>query len=83
MNSSPQPNNGKIAIITGASRGIGAGLTSAYRGLGYIVIATALSVELSADAGIVTVAGDGVLRDWRDLAHRRRPKRRTLTWRDY
>jgi NAD(P)-dependent dehydrogenase (short-subunit alcohol dehydrogenase family) len=58
MNSSPEPNNGKVAIITGASQGIGAGLTSAYRELGYVVIATALSVEPSADAGIVTVAGD-------------------------
>ncbi len=58
MNSSPEPNNGKVAIITGASQGIGAGLTSAYRELGYIVIATALSVEPSADTGIVTVAGD-------------------------
>ncbi len=58
MNSSPEPNNGKVAIITGASQGIGAGLTSAYRELGYIVIATALSVEPPADAGIVTVAGD-------------------------
>jgi NAD(P)-dependent dehydrogenase (short-subunit alcohol dehydrogenase family) len=58
MKSSPEPNNGKVAIITGASQGIGAGLTSAYRELGYIVIATALSVEPSADAGIVTVAGD-------------------------
>jgi NAD(P)-dependent dehydrogenase (short-subunit alcohol dehydrogenase family) len=58
MNSPPEPDNGKVAIITGASQGIGAGLTSAYRELGYIVIATALSVEPSADTGIVTVAGD-------------------------
>jgi NAD(P)-dependent dehydrogenase (short-subunit alcohol dehydrogenase family) len=58
MSSSPEPDNGKVAIVTGASQGIGAGLTSAYRELGYIVIATALSVEPSADAGIVTVAGD-------------------------
>jgi NAD(P)-dependent dehydrogenase (short-subunit alcohol dehydrogenase family) len=58
MSSSPEPNNGKVAIVTGASQGIGAGLTSAYRELGYIVIATALSVEPYADAGIVTVAGD-------------------------
>jgi NAD(P)-dependent dehydrogenase (short-subunit alcohol dehydrogenase family) len=58
MNSSPEPDNGKVAIITGASQGIGAGLTSAYRELGYVVIATALSVAPSADAGIVTVAGD-------------------------
>lgn len=58
MSSSAELSNGKVAIITGASQGIGAGLTSAYRELGYIVIATALSVEPSADAGIVTVAGD-------------------------
>ncbi len=51
-------NNEKVAIITGASQGIGAGLARAYRERGYIVIATALSVEPSADAGIVTVAGD-------------------------
>jgi NAD(P)-dependent dehydrogenase (short-subunit alcohol dehydrogenase family) len=54
----PQPSNEKVAIITGASKGIGAGLASAYRQLGYAVIATAHSMEESADAGIVTVAGD-------------------------
>ena len=55
---SPPPNAEKVAVITGASRGIGAGLTSAYRELGYVVIATALSVDSSEDAGIVAVAGD-------------------------
>lgn len=48
----------KVAIITGASRGIGAGLTRAYRQLGYAVIATARSVEQSEDSGVVPVAGD-------------------------
>jgi NAD(P)-dependent dehydrogenase (short-subunit alcohol dehydrogenase family) len=55
---SPQRNDRKVAIVTGASQGIGAGLTSAYRELGYSVIATARSIGTSADAGIVTVAGD-------------------------
>jgi NAD(P)-dependent dehydrogenase (short-subunit alcohol dehydrogenase family) len=48
----------KVAIITGASQGIGAGLTKAYRELGYVVIATARSIAPSEDSGIVTVAGD-------------------------
>jgi NAD(P)-dependent dehydrogenase (short-subunit alcohol dehydrogenase family) len=56
MNSSPD--HDKVAIITGASQGIGAGLTSAYRGLGYNVIATARSIASPADSGIVAVQGD-------------------------
>jgi NAD(P)-dependent dehydrogenase (short-subunit alcohol dehydrogenase family) len=48
----------KVAIVTGGSQGIGAGLTRAYRDLGFAVVATALSIEPSTDAGIVTVAGD-------------------------
>jgi NAD(P)-dependent dehydrogenase (short-subunit alcohol dehydrogenase family) len=48
----------KVAIITGASQGIGAGLTGAYRELGYVVIATARSIERSEDSGIVTIGGD-------------------------
>jgi NAD(P)-dependent dehydrogenase (short-subunit alcohol dehydrogenase family) len=56
---SPERNDGKkVAVVTGASQGIGAGLTRAYRGLGYVVIATALSIGPSEDPGIVTVAGD-------------------------
>jgi NAD(P)-dependent dehydrogenase (short-subunit alcohol dehydrogenase family) len=38
MNDTP-----KVAIITGASRGIGAGLASAFRGAGYAVVGTALT----------------------------------------
>jgi len=48
----------KVAIITGASQGIGAGLVSAYRGLGYAVIASARSMPASEDPRVVTVAGD-------------------------
>jgi NAD(P)-dependent dehydrogenase (short-subunit alcohol dehydrogenase family) len=58
MNSPPGHDNGKVAIITGASQGIGAGLTTAYRELGYAVIATALSIGRSDDSGVVTVEGD-------------------------
>ena len=54
----PEHDNEKVAIITGASQGIGAGLTRAYRELGYVVIATALSIGPSEDSGIVTVGGD-------------------------
>ena len=35
----------KVAIITGASRGIGAALVPAYRKLGYAVVAVARSIE--------------------------------------
>ena len=58
MNPPPEHNNGKVTIITGASQGIGAGLTKAYRELGYAVIATARSIGPSEDSGIVTIGGD-------------------------
>ena len=34
----------KVAVITGASHGIGAGLVSAYRDAGYNVVANSLSI---------------------------------------
>ncbi|HEU0249666.1 MAG TPA: SDR family oxidoreductase [Solirubrobacteraceae bacterium] len=58
MSSVVVSNNGKVAIITGASQGIGAGLSKAYRDLGYVVIATAQSIGPSEDSGIVAVEGD-------------------------
>jgi NAD(P)-dependent dehydrogenase (short-subunit alcohol dehydrogenase family) len=58
MTPSHERDNEKVAIITGASQGIGAGLTSAYRELGYVVIATARSIGPSEDSGIVTIGGD-------------------------
>ncbi|GAA4597051.1 SDR family oxidoreductase [Planotetraspora phitsanulokensis] len=48
----------KVAVITGASQGIGAGLVDAYRKLGYGVVATSRSITPSEDADIVTVQGD-------------------------
>jgi NAD(P)-dependent dehydrogenase (short-subunit alcohol dehydrogenase family) len=51
----------KVAIVTGASQGIGAGLVKAYRGIGYGVVANSRSIDASDfldDPGISTVAGD-------------------------
>ena len=48
----------KVAAITGASRGIGAGLVTAYRKLGYAVVANARSITPSDDPMVLTVAGD-------------------------
>ncbi|MEU4011402.1 SDR family oxidoreductase [Streptomyces pseudogriseolus] len=48
----------KVAIITGASQGIGAGLVDAYHKLGYAVVATSRGIAPSQDPDIVTVQGD-------------------------
>jgi NAD(P)-dependent dehydrogenase (short-subunit alcohol dehydrogenase family) len=50
--------SGKVAIITGASHGIGASLVSAYAAAGYNVVANSRSIDVSSDPKIVTVAGD-------------------------
>ncbi|MBA3446404.1 MAG: SDR family oxidoreductase [Pseudaminobacter sp.] len=51
-------NDRKVAIITGASRGIGAALVKAYRSRDYRVVATARSIEPSSDGDILVVPGD-------------------------
>ena len=48
----------KVAVVTGASQGIGAGLAAAYRRAGYAVVGTSRSIEASADADYLTVQGD-------------------------
>lgn len=48
----------KIALITGASQGIGAGLVKAYRERGFQVIANSRSITQGADMGVVASAGD-------------------------
>jgi NAD(P)-dependent dehydrogenase (short-subunit alcohol dehydrogenase family) len=48
----------KVAVITGGSQGIGAGLVEAYRGLGYAVVANSRSIAASGDDLIRTVPGD-------------------------
>ena len=47
-----------VAIATGASKGIGAGLVTAYRERRYAVVATARSIRESDDPGIVSIRGD-------------------------
>jgi len=48
----------KVAVITGASGGIGAALVDAYRNRNYRVVATARSMEPSSSEDVVIVSGD-------------------------
>ncbi|MGA2010211.1 MAG: SDR family oxidoreductase [Solirubrobacteraceae bacterium] len=50
--------NERVAIITGASQGIGAGLVAGYRRAGYAVVGVARSIQSSDDGGYLGVAGD-------------------------
>jgi NAD(P)-dependent dehydrogenase (short-subunit alcohol dehydrogenase family) len=51
-------NTRKVVVITGASQGIGAALVTAYRELGYAVVANSRSITPSDDPMVLTVAGD-------------------------
>ncbi len=48
----------KVAVITGASQGIGAALVEAYRGRNYRVVATVRSVKPTNDADVLVIPGD-------------------------
>jgi NAD(P)-dependent dehydrogenase (short-subunit alcohol dehydrogenase family) len=48
----------KVAVITGASQGIGAALVKAYRDRNYRVVATARSMKPSSDTDVLVVSGD-------------------------
>ncbi|MFF1719256.1 SDR family NAD(P)-dependent oxidoreductase [Streptomyces sviceus] len=50
--------NQKVAIITGASQGIGAALVEGYRKLGHAVVATSRTIAPVDDADVLTVQGD-------------------------
>ena len=51
-------NEQKVAVITGASQGIGAGLVKAFRNRNYRIVATSRSIAPSSDPDILAVAGD-------------------------
>lgn len=48
----------KVALVTGASQGIGAGLVKAFRERNYSVIATSRTIKPVDDPGILAIAGD-------------------------
>jgi NAD(P)-dependent dehydrogenase (short-subunit alcohol dehydrogenase family) len=48
----------KVAVVTGASQGIGQALVAAFRERGYRVVAIARSIKPVDDRGILTIAGD-------------------------
>ena len=48
----------RVAVITGASQGIGAGLVQGYRKLGYAVVANSRTIGASDDPLVLAVAGD-------------------------
>ena len=48
----------KVAIITGGSQGIGAGIGAGYRGRGWAVVASARTMKPSADPDLLAVEGD-------------------------
>jgi NAD(P)-dependent dehydrogenase (short-subunit alcohol dehydrogenase family) len=48
----------KVAIITGGSQGIGAGLVAGYRQQGWAVVAVSRTIKPASDPDVLTVAGD-------------------------
>jgi NAD(P)-dependent dehydrogenase (short-subunit alcohol dehydrogenase family) len=48
----------RVAIITGGSQGIGAGLVAGYRRRGWAVVGTSRTIGPSGDPDLLTVAGD-------------------------
>src|SRR5437764_15202071 len=48
----------KVAVITGASQGIGAGLVRGFLDRGYRVVANSRSIQPDASADVLAVAGD-------------------------
>lgn len=48
----------KVAIVTGASQGLGEGIVNGFRARGYSVVATSRGIQPSTDPDLATVAGD-------------------------
>ncbi len=51
-------NDRRVAVITGGSQGIGADLVAGYRGRGWAVVASALTIKQAEDPDVLTVEGD-------------------------
>lgn len=51
-------NSRKVAVVTGASQGIGAAIVEAYLTKGYRVVATSRSIKPSDNPDLLTIAGD-------------------------
>jgi NAD(P)-dependent dehydrogenase (short-subunit alcohol dehydrogenase family) len=49
---------GRVAIITGGSQGIGAGLVAGYRERGWAVVASARTIKPAEEPDLLTVVGD-------------------------
>ena len=54
----PSPEPQKVAIVTGASQGIGAGIAAAFLRAGHAVVATSRSIHPSGEPDLLTVPGD-------------------------
>ncbi len=48
----------RVAVITGGSQGIGAGLVAGYRDQGWAVVASARTIKPSEDPNLLTIDGD-------------------------
>jgi NAD(P)-dependent dehydrogenase (short-subunit alcohol dehydrogenase family) len=51
-------NQQRVAVVTGASQGIGEGLVAGFRTHGYAVVANSRTIAASGDPMVLTVAGD-------------------------
>ena len=58
MSTQNQTPSQKVAVVTGASQGIGAALVEGYRKLGHAVVATSRTIAPVDDADVLTVQGD-------------------------
>src|SRR5262245_65094044 len=48
----------KVAVITGASQGVGAGLVRGFLDYGYRVVANSRAIKPAASADVLAIAGD-------------------------
>jgi NAD(P)-dependent dehydrogenase (short-subunit alcohol dehydrogenase family) len=55
---SKEQKESKVAIVTGASQGLGAGIVQAYREQGFAVIANARNIRQGEDPDVIAVPGD-------------------------